>query len=181
MALHLAAQHEFGRERLDGGFDFEIIVGDQRFEIVEFRRVTHVAGEFAIVAAEADDGETQFVAGNAGGGNGVRRVPENENALGGQVSRVDRTAIPGEARGIGGERGGCINARGRRDFAQEIARGAMADWDRADRCLPERLFEPACGGVGDFGVHQDVDVGIAQPREVGGAGVQRRNDVHINT
>ena len=88
MALHLRAEHQFGLQRLDRLLDLEIVVGDQRLDAVQLGRLAQIAGEFAIVAAEPDDFEAELVARDAGGGDGVGRVAEDEDALAGQIGRV---------------------------------------------------------------------------------------------
>ena len=54
MPLHLAAEHELGLEVRDLGFDFEIIVGDQRLDTVELGGFANLPCELARIGAESD-------------------------------------------------------------------------------------------------------------------------------
>ncbi len=90
VALHLRAQHQFGRSGSDRVFHGEMIVGDQRLDAAASRLGANLTGEFAGVAAEAADLEAEFFACDPGGGDGVGGVTEDEDALGGEVGRIDR-------------------------------------------------------------------------------------------
>ena len=171
VAFHLRAQHQFGLQRLNGIFDRQVIVGDQRFDTVKSCRIAQIAGEFAVVAAKAHHFEAQLVTRHACRGNGMRGVAENEHAFAGQIGRIDRAAPPRQVRRI--EHGGRIDARQARHFGDEITRRAVADRHGAHGFLPELAFQPATGRIGDFGIEADVEIGLAQPRQIGGAGPQR--------
>ena len=97
MALHLGAEHQFGLGGGDGSLDLEMIVADQRLDPEFGGDGSHFAGEFAVEAAEAADGEAEFVRGNAGGGGGMGRIAEDEDTLAGEVGAVDRPAPPRQA------------------------------------------------------------------------------------
>jgi hypothetical protein len=68
MALHLGAQNQLGLEFGDGALDLQIVVGDQRRDAVFFGGGADLAGEFAVVGAQADDLEAQLFGRDAGGG-----------------------------------------------------------------------------------------------------------------
>ena len=94
VALHLGAEHEFG---VGGGnrlLDREIVVGDEWFDAVQLGRVAQVAREFTVIAAKPDDLEPHLLARDARRSDRVACVAEDEDALGGQVRRVDRPRIP---------------------------------------------------------------------------------------
>ena len=59
--LHLRAEHQFGLQLGDLRLDFQIVVGDQRLDAVALGGLAHLAGEFAAVGAEADDGEAELL------------------------------------------------------------------------------------------------------------------------
>ena len=67
--------------------------------------LAHIAGEFAAVGAEPDDVEGELLAGDALGGERVRRVAEDEHALAGEIGRIDRARVPGQPRGVVERRG----------------------------------------------------------------------------
>ena len=102
MALHLRAEHQFRMRLAHPRLDFEVILGDKRLDAVELGGIADFAGEFAGVCSEPDDGEAEFLRGDARGGERMRRVAENEDALARQVGRVDGARIPGKPRRAAG-------------------------------------------------------------------------------
>jgi hypothetical protein len=94
VAFHLRAEHQFGLRVLNGLLHREMIVGNQWFDAVKLGGGADVAGIFAVVAAETDDLEAEFLMCDARCGNGMGRIAKDENALGGQVIGVDRAAPP---------------------------------------------------------------------------------------
>ena len=112
-----------GRGGDDGGFDLEVVVGDQRLEAVFLGAGAHGAGELAVVAAEADDLEADLVAGDAGGGHGVGGVAEDEDALVGEVGASRRSGDhQGRRRSVSSTCGADAGEGG--DFGEELAGGA---------------------------------------------------------
>ncbi len=100
--------------------------------------------------------------------------------LAGQVGRVDRARIPRQARRVGGDDRLDVEAGDAADLADEVDRRAIAHRHGADGRLLERLFQPARGGVGGLGIEHDVEVGRAEPLEVGGRRPHRRGDVDVD-
>ena len=90
MALHLRAQHQFGLQFRDPGFDLEVVVGDQRLDPVEFGCLANVTAEFAAVGADPDHLEAELVGCDAGRGNRVGGIAEDEDPLAGQIGRIHR-------------------------------------------------------------------------------------------
>ena len=150
VALHLAAEHQFGGGGDDGVFDLHMVVGDQRLDTVFGGGLAQVAREFAVVAAKSDDFEAELLMRNTGRGNGMRRIAENEDALAGQIVRVDRARPPRHPRLGSGNSGLGIGARKCSHFADEFGRGAMADGDSAHERLAEGPLQPARRRVADF-------------------------------
>ena len=183
VALHLRAQHQLGLGVGDGRLDLEVVVADQRFEAVELGGVAHRAREFAAVGAQAHDGEAQLGGGHAGSGHGMAGVAEHEDPLVGQVGRIDRAGIPG---GAGtevfqfGQQGRGVDTGQRGHFGDEVARGAHADRHHLGVRLAVVAAQPGGGGVGDLGVEHDVEIGLAQPGQVGHAGTLRRADMDVD-
>ena len=180
VALHLRAEHELGLQLLDLRLDFEIVVGDQGLDTVSLRGLADVAGEFAAVGAEADDGETELLRRDAGGGDGVGRVAEDEHALAGEIGGIDRARVPGKARSLGSEQRAGIDAGERCDLGDEVARRADADRHGLDAGLPERPLQPLRGRGGDLRIEHDVEVGVAEAREIGRRRAERRDDMDVD-
>ena len=143
VALHLRAKHQFGRGGSDRVLDREVIVGDERLDPAARRLGSDISGEFTGIAAEAADLETQFFARDPRGGDRVGRIAEDEDALGGEVGRIDRSAPPREpGRGVAeGRRGICTCQLG--DVGDEGASGSHADRDGPHRGLSESALKPA--------------------------------------
>src|SRR5207237_1409038 len=94
MALHLRAEHELRPQLADAGFDLQVIVGNQRLDAVDGRSLADLAGEFAGIGAETDDLEAELLGRDARRGDRMSRVAEDEDALAGEIGRVDRARIP---------------------------------------------------------------------------------------
>ncbi len=185
MALHLRAQDQLRPQPGDRLLHREEIVGHDRFRPVGGGTLANVPGEFAGIGADGDDGETELVAGDAGGGQRVGGVAEDEDALAGQVGRIDGARIPGQARVLGGEQNGGVLAgllaAERGDLGHEVAGGADADRHGLRRRLAEGSLQPLRRRAGDLGVEHDVEVGLAQARKVGRRRPLRRGDVDVDT
>ncbi len=177
--FHLRAQHQFGMRRRDRFLDLEMIVGDQRLDAMLGSGGAQVAREFTIVAAQAADHEAQLVAGDARSGDGVRRIAEDEDALAGKVGRIDRAAPPRHPRLGHVERRRGIDPGEPRHLMDEIDRRAMTDRNGLRERLAEVALQPAGGRVGNFGVEDDVEIGLPQAGDVCRARPQRRGDVDL--
>ena len=94
MAFHLRAQHQLGLQLGNAFFDFEVVVGDQRFNAVKLGGIAHFAGQFAAVGAQPHHREAQLLRGHPGGGHHMRGVAKHKDALAGQVGRVHRLGVP---------------------------------------------------------------------------------------
>ena len=108
------------------------------------------------------------------------RVAEDEDALAGQVARIDRAAVPGEARGGVGEDRRGIGAGQRRDLLDETARRGKADGHGLDRGLPEAALQPLRGRAGDLRIEDHVEIGLAEPGDVAGRRIERRHDGDVD-
>ena len=178
--LHLGAKHEFGLQRGHLRFDFQVVVGDQRFEPVLHCGVAHLAGEFARIGAQADNVEPQLFRCDACRGDRMGGIAEDESTLAGEVGRVDRARIPRKP-GIGPTQQQCrINADERGDLGDEVACGADADRHGAKHGLAERALQPLRRLVSDFGIEYDVEVSLAQLCQVCGRGTERCNHVDVD-
>ena len=97
VALHLGTQHQFRcrcrHRRLHG----EVIVCDQGLQAQPSRRRPHLPGQLPAVGTQTHHLETQLLAGDAGCGDGVGGVSENEYPLGREVGGIHRAGIPGQA------------------------------------------------------------------------------------
>ena len=81
----------------------------------------------------------------------MRGVAENENPLARKIGRIDGARIPGQARVLGVQHGGGINAAQARDFRDEFARRANADRDVIFvNGWPMVLFQPLGGRQSRF-------------------------------
>ena len=127
MAFHLGAQDHFGLQRGNGGFNLQIVVGNQRLDPVVFRQGADRAGHFAVKAAKACHFEAHFFARNAGGGGDMGAVAKDKHALAGEIGAVNAACPPrqAQARGVGfrsktGDLG---------HFSQKIARRPNTDRD----------------------------------------------------
>ena len=178
--LHLRAEHEFGLQLGHLGFDFEIVVGDERFDVVELGGLADLARKLTRVGPEAHDVEPKLLRGDPRGCDRVRRVAKDEHALAGQIGRVDGPRVPGQPGALPREHGGRIDARDRRDFSDEVARGADTDRYRLHHRLGECALQPLRRLHGDFRIQHDVEVRLAKPGEIGRRGAERRDDCHID-
>ena len=177
MAFHLGAEDQFRLQRRDLRLDFEIIVGDQRLDLKVLRSRADFAGELSRISPQADDREAEFLGGDARGGDGVGGVAEDEDALAGQVGRVDRTGIPGQPGLVRLQQRRGIDASQFGHFGNEVAGGADADRHEFGRCLAEIARQPGCGLHARFGIQHDIEAGVAETGEVGRGGTERGNDV----
>ena len=180
VALHLRAEDEFRLKLGDRLLDLEIVVGDEGGAVVQRRRGPDLPRKFAVVGAEAHDLEAHLLRRYASRGDGVGRVAEDEDALAGQVVAVDGPRPPGHpsARHLKGFRG--VETRDPCDLIDEVERRADADRRGSDRLLAELTLQPRCGDGGDLGIEHDVEVGVAQAGQVGGARAQRRCDIDLD-
>ena len=176
VAFHLGAEDQFRGGGDDGGFDVEVVVGDEGFEPVVLGAGAHGAGEFAVVAAEADDLEADLVAGDAGGGHGVGGVAEDEDTLAGEVGAVDGGRPPGLAEVGFVDLRADVGQLG--DLGDEFAGGLGADGDGFGPGLGVGLFQPAGGGFAGFGVEEDVEMGGGEALQVLRRRIQRGGDVY---
>jgi hypothetical protein len=92
VAFHLRAEHQFNLQLGDAGFDFEVVVGDQRLDAVQLGGLAHLARELAAVGADAHNLKAEFLRRHAGRGHRVRGVTEDEHALAGEVGGIHRSA-----------------------------------------------------------------------------------------
>ena len=180
VALHLGAQNQLGLQGVDLVFDFQVVVGDQRFNAVAFGTVAHFAGKFAAVAAQAHHLKAHLLAGDAGRGHHMRGVAKNVDALAGQVGRVDRLGVPRRMRVFG------VLARHRQarqgaDFGDEVARGVAAQGHGLGVRLVKLALQPLRSGQANFGVKHHVEVGFGQFLHIGHAGTQGRDHGHVHT
>ena len=97
VALHLGAEHQLGSRFRHGFLHGEIVVADQGLQAQLLRGGAHLAGQLTAVGAQAHHLEAQLAAGDAGGGDGVGAIPEDEHALAGEVGGIHRARIPGQA------------------------------------------------------------------------------------
>ena len=180
VALHLRAQNQLGLQRVDLGFDFQVVVGDQGFDAVAFATVAHLAGKFAAVSAQAHHLKTHLLAGDAGGGHHVGGVAKNIDPLAGQVGRIDRLGVPV---GVGVARVLCgLGQAGERaDFGDEVACGVAAQGHGLGVRLVKLTLQPLRGGQADFGVEHHVEVGLGQFLHIGDARAQGRDHSDIDT
>ncbi len=61
------------------GFNFQIVVSDERFDVVELGRLSQFASKFASIGSKADDFEAKFVLSDPSRRHGVGGVAKNEN------------------------------------------------------------------------------------------------------
>ena len=140
------------------------------------RRLAQLARLLAGVAAQADHLEAQLLGGDAGRGDGVGRVAEDEDALAGEVGAVDAARVPGQPRIARGVRR--RQAGQRRHLGQEVARGADADRHGGGVRLAQVALEPGGSQPRHLGVEHHVEVGIAEPSQIGRPRAERRHHVH---
>ena len=169
VALHLRAEHQFRLQLGDLRFDLQVIVGDQRLDAVELGGLAHFAGELAAVGAEPDDGEAELLGCDARGGDGMGGVAEDKDALAGQIGRIDRARIPGQPRLGRAQHGAGSMPASCRDFGDEFARRADADRHGPYHRLAEAALQPLRRRQADFRIQHDVEIGLAEPREIGRA------------
>ena len=165
--LHLRAQHQFRLQGRDGGLDLKVVVGNQRLNAVQLGGGADLAGVFAAVGAEADDGEAELLVRHAGGGDGVGGVAVDEHPLAREIVAVHRARVPRHPRRCAGQGGRRVHAGQGGDFLHEVAGGANADGHDLRGGLAEGAGQPGGGDAGHFRIQHHVEVGIAQPRQVG--------------
>ena len=103
-------------------------------------------------------------------------VAEDEDALAGQVGRVDRARPPRLAQpALVGDRGLPGDAR---DFFDEVSRGPRSDRNHGCARLAVVLFQPAGGRLADFRVEHHVEMCSGQAGDVGGRRAQRCAGIH---
>ena len=180
VALHLCAQDQLGLQRVDLGFNFEVVVGDQGFDAVAFGAFAHFAGKFAAVCAHAHHLKTHLLAGDAGRGHHMRGVTKNIDPLAGQVGRVDRLGVPV---GVCVARVLCgLGQAGQRaDFGDEVACGVAAQGHGLGVRLVKLALQPLRSGQANFGVEHHVEVGLGQLLHIGHTRAQRRDHSHVHT
>ncbi len=147
--------------------------------------VAHVAGELAGVGADRHDGEAELLLGDAGRGERVGGVAEHEDALAGEIGRVDRARVPGQARLVGGEEclglGRDLRRRAKPGhLCDEVARGADADRHDLGGGLTEGPLQPLGRLPRDLGIEHHVEVGGAEAGEIGRGRAFRRHHVHVD-
>jgi hypothetical protein len=89
VAFHLRAEDHLGRRILDGLLDLEVIVGDQRLDPELAAKLADGPRELAVVAAKTHDLEPHLVPGDARGGFHMGGVPEQEDALAGEIRGIN--------------------------------------------------------------------------------------------
>ena len=81
---------------------------------------------------------------------------------------------------IGLDVGGHRNTGQFGDFLHKLAGGAHANRYGFGEGLTELALQPLRGGLGDFGVKNDVEVSVRQALHIGSAGAQGGDDGHIH-
>ena len=137
-------------------------------------------GEFSRIGAEPNDLEAQFRSRDIRDGRSMAGVAEDEGTLAGEIGRVDRAGIPGQARGGFAKQRRGVDAGELRDFRDEGARSANADRHAAGRRLTESALQPRGGLPGDFWIENDVEIGIAEARNICRRRTKRRDDIHCD-
>ena len=190
VALHLRPEHQLGRALCDGLLDFQVVVGDQRLDAVELRSLAYLARELAAEGAEADHGEAHLFGGDSRCGDDMGRIAEHEHALAGQVGRIDRARVPGQARLRAGQRShpGMFARQhrigadpGERSHLGDEGAGAVDAHRRGLRIRhAERALQPRRQRARHFRVQADVEVGLGQALQVVRRRAQRCDHVDVD-
>ena len=178
MTLHLRAEHQFRRSRFNGFFHRQIIIADQRVDAIFLGCSSHFAGKFAVVTTEADNLETQFFAGHSCGSDGMGAVAKDEDALAGEIGRIDRARPPAHATLI--KIGGHGQPRHGAHFADEFAGCEQADRHGFHGLLTECALQPRTGLRRNLGIETDIEIRLADAGNVGRTGTHGRHQIHIN-
>ena len=169
MALHLRAQNQLGLQTLDLGFDFQIVVADQRFYAIGFGAVSDIPSEFAAVGAHANDFKAHFFAGNPGGRDHMCGIAKQVNAFAGKVSRVHRLGVPA------GTCGHFFSSRERHtgqaaNFSNEVLGGFQAQRHGLGVRLLVLALEPLRCAQCNFGIEHHIEVGLGEFFNIGNTG-----------
>ena len=179
VAFHLSAQNQLGLQGTYLLFDLQVVVGDQGLHAIQLGGVAQLAREFPAVGAHAHHLEAHFLVGNACSGHDVRGVAKQEHALAGEVGGVHRACVPVRVQMLfQASRHGHACQGG--DFGHEGTRGTDAHGHGLGEGLLELALQPLGGGARDFGVEQDVEVGLRQVLQVFHGGVERGDDGHLD-
>ena len=117
---------------------------------------------------------------DARSGNGMGGIAKDENALTGQVIRIDRTGIPRQAK-----RSATIGRRRWQpgklcDLMHEIARRTNANRHGACEGLAQMALQKACRDLRDFRVKHDIEIRIPQACQVCWRGPHGRSHHNLN-
>jgi hypothetical protein len=160
-------------------FDLEIVVGDEGLDTEFGCERANLACEFARIGTDPGDGESKLVRRDSCGGHHMRRIAEDEDALAGQVGRVDRARIPGHP-GRGRERSESSIPASAATSAMKSRRRAHADRHGLRAGLAEGALQPLRGRGRDLGVEDHVEVGLAEARQIGRRGAERCDGAHLD-
>ena len=188
VALHLGAEHQLWRRLGHRLLNRQVVVADQGLQTQFLGGGAHLPGQLAAVSTQAHHLKAQLLAGDAGGGDRVGGIAEDEHPLAGEVGGIHRARIPGEPRGpLSKTRGfarpcGALRLQPQHlfQFRQEGLGGGDADRHRFDGGHAEAPLQPAAHGGGHLRIEADIGIGRGDPHQIGGPGPQRCGDGHID-